>query len=370
MLPELHKVLELLEDGFRRLHVLVVGDVMIDRYIVGDVERISPEAPVPVLRQGREYARPGGAANVAMNLAGLGLKATLAGFVGADAAGRELHLLLSEVGVDASGLLDCGLPTIAKTRVVSRTQQLMRIDVESRDSHAAVDCDALRDYATKAVAAVDAVILSDYAKGALTDALCRAVIDAARDKGIPVLVDPKARDLSKYSGATTVCPNLNELSMATGVPSHQTEELLQAGRDLLQSLQMDFLTVTMSEKGIRVLRPSDQGDEIHSPARAREVFDVSGAGDTVIATLAAGLASGLQVASAVELANVAAGIVVAKLGTVPIAAHEIVGELTVSGGVTSADKVLDHERAAARVREWRESGESIVFTNGCFDLIH
>jgi D-beta-D-heptose 7-phosphate kinase/D-beta-D-heptose 1-phosphate adenosyltransferase len=370
MLPELHKVLDLLEDGFRRLHVLVVGDVMIDRYIVGDVERISPEAPVPVLRQAREYARPGGAANVAMNLAGLGLKATLAGFVGADAAGRELHLLLSEVGIDASGLLDCGLPTIAKTRVVSRTQQLMRIDVESRDSHAAVDCDALRDYATKAVAAVDAVILSDYAKGALTDALCRAVIDAARVRRIPVLVDPKARDLSKYSGATTVCPNLNELSMATGVPSHQTEELLQAGRDLLQSLQMDFLTVTMSEKGIRVLRPSDHGDEIHSPARAREVFDVSGAGDTVIATLAAGLAGGLQVASAVELANVAAGIVVAKLGTVPIAAHEIVGELTVSGGVTSADKVLDHERAAARVREWRESGESIVFTNGCFDLIH
>ncbi|MEK6397322.1 MAG: D-glycero-beta-D-manno-heptose-7-phosphate kinase, partial [Terriglobus sp.] len=370
MLPELHKVLDLLEDGFRHLHVLVVGDVMIDRYIVGDVERISPEAPVPVLRQAREYARPGGAANVAMNLAGLGLKATLAGFVGADAAGRELRLLLSEVGVDASGLLDCGLPTIAKTRVVSRTQQLMRIDVESRDSHAAVDCDALREYATRAVASADAVILSDYAKGALTDALCRAVIDAARAKGIPVLVDPKARDLSKYSGATTVCPNLNELSMATGVPSHQTEELLQAGRDLLQSLHMDFLTVTMSEKGIRVLRPSGQGEEIHSPARAREVFDVSGAGDTVIATLTAGLAGGLQVSSAIELANVAAGIVVAKLGTVPIEAHEIVGELTVSGGVTSADKVLDKERAAARIREWRESGESIVFTNGCFDLIH
>lgn len=370
MLPELHKVLDLLEDGFRHLHVLVIGDVMIDRYIVGDVERISPEAPVPVLRQAREYARPGGAANVAMNLAGLGLKATLAGFVGADAAGRELRLLLSEAGIDASGLLDCGLPTIAKTRVVSRTQQLMRIDVESRDSHAAVDCDALRDYSTTAVAAVDAVILSDYAKGALTDALCRAVIDAARAKGIPVLVDPKARDLSKYSGATTVCPNLNELSMATGVPSHQTEELLQAGRSLLQSLQMDFLTVTMSEKGIRVLRPGGEAEEIHSPARAREVFDVSGAGDTVIATLAAGLAGGLEVASAVELANVAAGIVVAKLGTVPVAAHEIVGELTVSGGVTSADKVLDHERAAARVREWRESGESIVFTNGCFDLIH
>lgn len=370
MLPELHKVLDLLEDGFGRLSVLVVGDVMIDRYIVGDVERISPEAPVPVLRQVREYSRPGGAANVAMNLAGLGLKATLAGFVANDNAGKELRSLLVGSGVDASGLVDCGLPTIAKTRVVSRTQQLMRIDVESRDEHNSTDCQALCDFAAKAVSSVQAVILSDYAKGALTDALCRAVIDAARSKGVPVLVDPKTRDLTKYSGATTISPNLHELSMATGVPVHQTDALLQAGRDLLRSLQMDYLTVTMSEKGIRVLHPDGKGEEIHSPARAREVFDVSGAGDTVIATLAAGLAGGLQVGTAVDLANVAAGIVVAKLGTVPVAAHEIVAELTVSGGITSAEKVLDQERAAARISEWKEAGETVVFTNGCFDLLH
>lgn len=370
MLPELHKVLDLLEDGFGRLSVLVVGDVMIDRYIVGDVERISPEAPVPVLRQVREYSRPGGAANVAMNLAGLGLKATLAGFVGDDSAGRELRSLLAGSGVDASGLVNCGLPTIAKTRVVSRTQQLMRIDVESRDEHSDTDCQALRDFATKAVSSVHAVILSDYAKGALTDSLCRAVIDAARAKGIPVLVDPKTRDLTKYSGATTISPNLHELSMATGVSVHQTDALLQAGRDLLRSLQMDYLTVTMSEKGIRVLHPDGKGEEIHSPARAREVFDVSGAGDTVIATLAAGLAGGLKVGTAVDLANVAAGIVVAKLGTVPVAAYEIVAELTVSGGITSAEKVLDREHASARITEWKEAGETVVFTNGCFDLLH
>jgi D-beta-D-heptose 7-phosphate kinase/D-beta-D-heptose 1-phosphate adenosyltransferase len=370
MLPELHKVLDLLEDGFGNLSVLVVGDVMIDRYIVGDVERISPEAPVPVLRQVREYSRPGGAANVAMNLAGLGLKATLAGFIGDDSAGSELRSLLVGSGVDASGLVDCGLPTIAKTRVVSRTQQLMRIDVESRDDHSAVDCEALRVFATRAATSVHAVILSDYAKGALTDELCHAVIEAARSRGVPVLVDPKSRDLSKYSGATTISPNLNELSVATGVPVHQTEELLQAGRDLLRSLQMDYLTVTMSEKGIRVLHADGKGEEIHSPARAREVFDVSGAGDTVIATLAAGLAGGLQVDTAVDLANVAAGIVVAKLGTVPVTAHEIVAELTVSGGITSGEKVLDVDRAAARIAEWKESGETVVFTNGCFDLLH
>ncbi|WP_047486872.1 D-glycero-beta-D-manno-heptose-7-phosphate kinase [Terriglobus sp. TAA 43] len=370
MLPELHKVLDLLEDGFGRLSVLVVGDVMIDRYIVGDVERISPEAPVPVLRQVREYSRPGGAANVAMNLAGLGLKATLAGFVGDDSAGRELRSLLAGSGIDSSGLVDCGLPTIAKTRVVSRTQQLMRIDVESRDDHSDKDCDALRDFATKAVASVQAVILSDYAKGALTNGLCHAVIEAARSAGVPVLVDPKTRDLTKYSGATTISPNLHELSMATGVSVHQTDALLQAGRDLLRTLHMDYLTVTMSEKGIRVIHADGKIEEIHSPSRAREVFDVSGAGDTVIATLAAGLAGGLQVGTAVDLANIAAGIVVAKLGTVPVAAHEIVAELTVSGGITSGEKVLDLDRAAARIAEWKESGETVVFTNGCFDLLH
>jgi D-beta-D-heptose 7-phosphate kinase/D-beta-D-heptose 1-phosphate adenosyltransferase len=370
MLPEVHQVLELLEAGFRRLHVLVVGDVMIDRYIVGDVERISPEAPVPVLRQGREYSSPGGAANVAMNLAGLGLKTALAGIVGADGHGAELRKLLQSAGVDASFLVESELPTIAKTRVVSRTQQLMRIDVESREQYPSTDCETLQAKAVAAVADVDAVILSDYAKGSLSEGLCQAVIRAARLKGIPVLADPKTRDLAKYSGATTICPNLHELSTATGVDLHRVEGLLQAGRELLVNLNIDFLTVTMSDKGIRVLQRNG-AEEYHSPARAREVFDVSGAGDTVIATLAAALAGGLKIESAVELANVAAGIVVAKVGTVPIAAHEIVSELTVSGGVNSAEKVLlERARAIARVEEWRASGETIVFTNGCFDLLH
>jgi D-beta-D-heptose 7-phosphate kinase/D-beta-D-heptose 1-phosphate adenosyltransferase len=370
MLPEVHKILELLEAGFHGLRVLVVGDVMIDRYIVGDVERISPEAPVPVLRQAREYSRPGGAANVAMNLAGLGLQTTLAGFVGQDAMAHELRDLMQSSGVDATGLVPSSLPTISKTRVVSRTQQLMRIDVESRDKPNAEDEAALLASAVGAVAHADAVILSDYAKGALSNALCRALIDAAKATGIPVLADPKTRDLSKYAGATTVCPNLSELSLATGVDVHLTEPLLQAGRELLKTLDIAFLTVTMSEKGIRVLQQNGE-KEYHSPARAREVFDVSGAGDTVIATLAAGLAGGLTIDSAVELANVAAGIVVGKLGTVPVAAHEIVGELTVSTGVTSAEKVLlERDRAVARVREWKASGETIVFTNGCFDLLH
>ncbi|SEC50998.1 D-glycero-beta-D-manno-heptose-7-phosphate kinase [Terriglobus roseus] len=370
MIAERDAVLRLLETGFSRLRVLVVGDLMIDRYIVGDVERISPEAPVPVLRQAREYSRPGGAANVAMNLAGLGLKTTLAGFVGRDAYATELRELMNDAGVDASGLVESELPTIAKTRVVSRTQQLLRIDVESREVASPDAFETLRARALTAVADADAVILSDYAKGALSEAICGAVIEAARSRGIPVLVDPKTRDLTKYAGATTICPNLQELSAATGIDAYRTDDLLQAGRDLLPALGIEFLTVTMSEKGIRVLRHDGLLEEIHSPARAREVFDVSGAGDTVIATLAAGLAGGLAVDSAVELANVAAGIVVAKLGTVPVAAHEIVAELTMSSGIASADKVLEFDRAVARVAEWRASGESIVFTNGCFDLLH
>jgi D-beta-D-heptose 7-phosphate kinase/D-beta-D-heptose 1-phosphate adenosyltransferase len=215
---------------------------------------------------------------------------------------------------------------------------------------------------------VHAVVLSDYAKGALTAALCEGVIRAARTAGIPVLADPKTPDFSKYSGATTVCPNLGELAAATGVASHLTDELLAVGKELLAEHDFKFLTVTMSEKGIALI--GRDGTVLHSPARAREVFDVSGAGDTVIATLAASLAGGLAMETAVELANVAAGIVVGKVGTVPIAGHELIAALTPSSGLNAGEKMLDLERARLRVAEWRASGETIVFTNGCFDLLH
>ena len=368
MLPELARVMNLLEHDFAALRVLVVGDVMLDRYITGDVERISPEAPVPVLRQSGTYDRPGGAANVAMNLAGLGVKTLLCGAIGEDGAGRDLQRAMREAGVETGALLRCALPTITKTRVVSRTQQLLRLDVESREQFAPEESTAVREAALRALAGVHAVILSDYAKGTLTEELCQAVIRRAREQGVPVLVDPKARDLSRYAGATTICPNLNELSVATGVAAHDVEGLLAAAHGLLTPLAVDYLTVTMSERGIRVVRPD--GPDLHSPAKAREVFDVSGAGDTVIATLAAALAGGLQLASALELANLAAGIVVAKVGTVPVTAAEIVAQLTRSAAVTSTEKVLLRDRAISRVKEWREAGERIVFTNGCFDLLH
>jgi D-beta-D-heptose 7-phosphate kinase/D-beta-D-heptose 1-phosphate adenosyltransferase len=367
MLPETHAVLGLLEGGFGQLKVLVVGDLMLDRYILGEVDRISPEAPVPVLRHAQRYERAGGAANVAMNLAGLGCQALLAGFWGEDAEKAELAAFLDKAGIDTTGVVTTSLPTISKTRIVGRQQQLLRLDIESLEKPSAMDRQRLRERVEMLVEKVHAVVLSDYAKGAVTAEVCEAVIRAARRMGIPVLADPKTPDFSKYSGATMVCPNLNELSVATGLPAHELESLLLAGEQQRVEHELKYLCVTMSERGIRVL---SEGGAYHSPARAREVFDVSGAGDTVIATLTAAFAGGLQVQTAVELANLAAGIVVGNVGTVPIAAHELVAALTPSSGIRFGEKILDRERLALRVAEWRASGETIVFTNGCFDLLH
>jgi D-beta-D-heptose 7-phosphate kinase/D-beta-D-heptose 1-phosphate adenosyltransferase len=368
MLQDTHAVLGLLEGGFAQLKVLVVGDLMLDRYILGEVDRISPEAPVPVLRHAQHYERAGGAANVAMNLAGLGCQALLAGFWGEDTDQAELAKLLDTAGIDTVGVVTTRLPTISKTRIVGRRQQLLRLDIESKDAPNAEDQQRLRERVEQLVGKAHAVVLSDYAKGAVSEELCGVVIRAARAASVPVLVDPKSADFSKYAGATMVCPNLNELAAATGVGTHEMEALLKAGEAQRVAHGMTHLCVTMSERGIRVL--SEGGSSYHSPARAREVYDVSGAGDTVIATLAAALAGGLKVETAVELANLAAGIVVGKMGTVPIAQHELVAALTPSSGIRGSEKVLNRERLAKRVAEWRAAGETIVFTNGCFDLLH
>src|SRR5580698_1418749 len=207
MLPELHSILNLLEDGFRQLKVLVVGDIMLDRYIHGEVERISPEAPVPVIRHAQRYERAGGAANVAMNLAGLGCQTFLSGFWGSDSEQAELAAILDRAGIDTAGVVSSSLPTISKTRIVGRMQQLLRLDIESRDLPPAIEALRLLERATMLVTKVHAVILSDYAKGALSAGLCEAVIRAANAAAIPILADPKTPDFSKYNGATTISPN-------------------------------------------------------------------------------------------------------------------------------------------------------------------
>ena len=365
--PDVGAVLGLLAGGFGQLRVLVIGDLMLDRYIVGEVDRISPEAPVPVLRHAHRYQRPGGAANVAMNLSGLGCQPVLAGFWGDDAERRELEDLLQQAGVDTVGVVSTALPTVSKTRIVGRTQQLLRLDIESREPPSVEDAQRLAERAEALVEKAHAVVLSDYAKGALTAELCERIIRRARALGIPVLADPKTPDLSKYAGATVVCPNLQELAQATGTSMEDTPAMLAAGERQRQRHGIAVLAVTMSERGMQVL--SAEGS-FHSPARAREVFDVSGAGDTVIATLAAGFAAALPLATAVELANLAAGVVVGKVGTAPIAHHELTALLTPSQQLRDAEKILSREALLARVADWRANGETVVFTNGCFDLLH
>jgi D-beta-D-heptose 7-phosphate kinase/D-beta-D-heptose 1-phosphate adenosyltransferase len=367
MVKEQSRLLSLIESGFGALRILIIGDVMLDRSIWGDVDRISPEAPVPVLRSVRTTSAPGGAANVAMNLVGLGVSVAQAGFWGDDAEMRELRALLAPANVDLSGMIPSCHPTISKTRVTARNQQLLRLDVESAEARPAAEHQALLERGLELVRTADAVILSDYDKGALSAQLCQAVIALARQRRIPVLADPKGRDFRKYAGATTICPNLQELGLVTGIPSRNLASLLAAAQQLVGELGIDYMTVTMSEKGIRILYP----DRVfHSPTRAREVFDVTGAGDTVIATLAASLAGGLDPETAVTLANIAAGIVVAKTGTAPIARHELVAEFTASAQMKAPDKILDLPHLLVRLAEWRASGDRIVFTNGCFDILH
>src|SRR5579875_2681034 len=261
-----HGVFELLEGGFSKLRILVIGDLMLDRYIHGEAERLSPESPVPVLRHVQRYERPGGAANVAMNLRGLGCEAVLAGFWGDDSEGRALKRLVEEGDVDAVGVVTAGHPTTSKTRILARSQQMLRLDIETRDDYSAEDMQRLQERCLELLPKVHAVVLSDYAKGVLSRELCEAVIRESRYRGVPVLADPKTRDLSKFSGATTVCPNLSELSLATGVPVDKTEEMFAEARRQMLEHDIEFLTVTRSEKGITVL---DQERSLHFATRAR-----------------------------------------------------------------------------------------------------
>jgi D-glycero-beta-D-manno-heptose-7-phosphate kinase len=308
-------------DGAR---ILVVGDVMLDRYWFGDVNRISPEAPVPVLKVNRVDERPGGAANVARNIAALGAQATLLSVVGDDEAGACLEKLLNENG-NVKALLhrDSSVSTIIKLRAIARHQQLLRIDFETPPSHEVLHA-ALADFRVQLPLA-DVVILSDYGKGGL--AHIAVMIQLAREAGKPVLVDPKGYDYARYKGATMLTPNRSEFCQVAG--NWQDEAELNAKAQALRtSLQLDALLVTRSEDGMSLYRANDV---LHEPTHTREVFDVSGAGDTVIATLAVMLASGSDLSDAMRIANRAAGIVVGKLGTAVVSREEIIKDLGEEG---------------------------------------
>jgi D-beta-D-heptose 7-phosphate kinase/D-beta-D-heptose 1-phosphate adenosyltransferase len=365
LIEELNEVLKEIEFGWASKKLLVVGDVMLDKYIWGEVGRISPEAPVPIVLATHETHQPGGAANVAMNLAHLGAQTRVIGFTGGDENERLLAESLSSNGISPHFILSDGFPTITKQRILGGRQQMLRVDSERRGARSQADYDRLVQTVLAQLPTSDAVVLSDYAKGALTPEVCQSVIQTARKLGIPVLVDPKNADFTRYRGATAICPNLGELSVATHLDSDDLEVLLATADSMLRTFDLDFLAVTLSEKGIALLQPSER---FVVPALARQVFDVSGAGD--IAVLALCLASRLKPETAVQLANVAAGIVVGKVGTVPAEKHELLAALAPELAVHAKDKVMTRSELISRVALWKANGERVVFTNGCFDLLH
>lgn len=349
--------------------VLVIGDVMLDRYLMGNVNRISPEAPVPVVLLNNSEERAGGAANVAANLSGLGLNTQIIGCIGDDSTGRALKQLIADAKIDIANIMTSKQrPTVSKTRVMSGSQQIVRIDDESASAFTADESKQLLNSVANALKAKPAmVILSDYAKGVLDDGTCQSIITQCKQLNIPVIADPKGRDYSKYLGATALTPNKKETAEACGVAMHETEALLQAAKQLKNNLKLDFLAVTRGEEGISFI---DDQQIQHISATAKKVFDVSGAGDTVIATLAAGLVHGLTAHDALQLANIAAGIVVGKVGTVPVTQTELLKALVSEDGQSQADKICDQQQLLALVSHWKASKQKIVFTNGCFDLLH
>ena len=353
--------MEVVIPEFSSVRVLVVGDVMLDRYWQGVTSRISPEAPVPVVQVQENHDRAGGAGNVAVNLASLGVQVYLLGLVGDDEAGRELTQMLDAAGVATKLTAIASLPTVTKLRVLSRHQQLIRLDFEQPGF--AAHSEALTVAYTEALASVDVVVLSDYGKGTLAGA--PGLIEAARAAGKPLLVDPKGADFNRYRGAGVITPNLAELEAVVG-PVPDQAVLERRGAALCAELDLTRLLVTRGENGMTLV--DSAGNSLHLSARAREVFDVTGAGDTVIAVLAAGLGAGLRWEEAAALANLAAGIVVGKLGAASVTAQELAD--AVDGQRRADDAVVDEGELLRRVAEARRRGQRIVMTNGCFDVLH
>jgi D-beta-D-heptose 7-phosphate kinase/D-beta-D-heptose 1-phosphate adenosyltransferase len=347
--------------SFENARVLVVGDVMLDRYWHGDTSRISPEAPVPVVRVEAIEERAGGAGNVALNIAALGARVAVLGLTGHDEAADALERRLTEHGVQCHFERLAGYPTITKLRVMSRHQQLIRLDFE--DGFPGYDSGGLLQRFEALVEAVDVVVLSDYNKGALR--LADALIALARRAGKPVVVDPKGSDFERYRAATVITPNLHEFEGVMGRCDSETE-LVSRGEELRKLLELDALLITRSEKGMSLLQAGQA--PLHIPTKAREVYDVTGAGDTVVSVLAAALAAGQALDEATVLANMAAGIVVGKLGTATVTVSEIRRALREQNEVEKG--MVDEDRLIALVQEAKAHGETVVMTNGCFDILH
>jgi D-beta-D-heptose 7-phosphate kinase/D-beta-D-heptose 1-phosphate adenosyltransferase len=353
---------------FSNTSVLVLGDLMIDEYLWGNVERVSPEAPVQVVDVQREAKTLGGAGNVIANLVSLGGKVDVAGVIGDGPGAQWLVEQLDSLLVGHESLIrDPSRPTTKKTRVIAVNQQVVRIDRETRKPISPKQETALVAYITKNWDQWQGIILSDYGKGLLTRSFLEKVIALGREKGIRVVVDPKGKDYQRYKGAGLITPNKKEAIQGMGLEGEKDTDIKALGRMMLEDLDLQGLVITLGAEGMCTFSPGEEPRLI--PTKAREVYDVSGAGDTVAATLSLCLASGVDLARSAEVANLAAGVVVGKVGTATVTQEEIISYL--GGGYSVAGKIVNDRSELARVLSvHRQQGERVVFTNGCFDLLH
>jgi D-beta-D-heptose 7-phosphate kinase/D-beta-D-heptose 1-phosphate adenosyltransferase len=359
-----------------RAQVLCVGDIMLDRFVYGVVDRISPEAPIPVVRVTRETAMLGGSGNVVRNLVGLGAAVQFLSLVGDDAAGREVADMLGRLPrVEPMLEVEPDRQTSIKTRFIAGVQQLLRADQETVKPLDDTRAESLLTTAQSIFngdhgCCCGALVLSDYGKGVLTPEVTRRLIEMAQAAGVPVVVDPKGRDYRRYRGATLVTPNRKELTEASDLPTASDSDVVAAATAVIESCGIHGVLATRSQDGMTLITDAPGATVCHLPAEAREVFDVSGAGDTVIATVAAALAAGLSLYDGAYLSNVAAGLVVGKVGTAAVQADELIHALHRQGLDEADAKVLTLDQMADQVDRWRLQGLKVGFTNGCFDLLH
>jgi D-beta-D-heptose 7-phosphate kinase/D-beta-D-heptose 1-phosphate adenosyltransferase len=352
---------------FANCTVLVIGDVMLDRYFWGDVERISPESPVPVVRVEKKTLTLGGAGNVAKNLKGLNCKQVLLGVRGDDSNGASLKEILKKEGIRNELIPVKNHPTTTKTRILSQNQQLLRLDEENSKEIPKKILKKLLDSFDKALPEADVVIVSDYGKGVFPFDVVQHIIKRCRSKNVAAFIDPKGFSWERYSGATCVTPNTAELNLIAPFPADDETILENQANKLIEKYDLDYMLVTRGPKGISLFRRGRPARYIAT--HAREVYDVSGAGDTVIASLAAAFGAGLKMSEAAALANIAGGIVVGKVGTQPILESELKQALwgrTLDG----VNKIVSKNQAQDMIAEWRRNDQRIVFTNGCFDILH
>ena len=349
--------------------VLCIGDVMLDRFVYGSVTRISPEAPIPIIRVERESAMLGGAGNVARNATALGASVRFLSLVGDDLPGREvMEYVANDKGVEPYIQIERNRPTTIKTRYIAGGQQLLRSDNETTATLAAPTISNLSALAAQLAPDVSAIILSDYGKGVLHGDVVAATIAAARKAVKPVIVDPKGTDYSIYRGATVVTPNRAEAQAATGIDIQSDEDASSAATKIITECGIENVLLTRSQDGMTLV--TSKGEATHLPTEAREVFDVSGAGDTVVACLASAIAGGASLSDAARIANVAAGIVVGKIGTAVVYPDELISVLHHHDLMIGEAKLMPLDRMVDRVERWRRKGYKVGFTNGCFDLLH